>query len=69
MGIGSSFAPRSDQIFTIRYVLFYACGFVIGVSESVNVSVPESRPYQKSTLFQVRNSAYLLTACERNTRE
>lgn len=27
MGIGSSFAPRSDQIVTIRYV---------GVSESLN---------------------------------
>lgn len=35
MGIGSSFAPRSDQIFTIRYVKFYAYGRVIVVSQSV----------------------------------
>lgn len=26
MGIGSSFAPRSDQIFTIRYVRLQGCG-------------------------------------------
>lgn len=44
MGIGSSFAPRSDQIFTIRYVSFWECDcLTLSLESGVSGSVFEIR--------------------------